>query len=111
MKLRGLREKILLKAAMREHLPRSVLNRAKQPYRAPDSASFFVDGKPLPYVAELLGAARLKAAGLFDPVAVGKLMAKCREGRAIGFGDNIAFVSVLSTMLLHEQYIERVGGP
>jgi asparagine synthase (glutamine-hydrolysing) len=111
MKLRGLREKILLKAAMRDHLPRSVLSRAKQPYRAPDSASFFVDGKPLPYVAELLGAARLKAAGLFDPVAVGKLMAKCREGRAIGFGDNIAFVSVLSTMLLHEQYIERVGGP
>jgi asparagine synthase (glutamine-hydrolysing) len=109
MKLRGLREKVLLKAAMRERLPRPVLDRPKQPYRSPDSASFFVDGKPLPYVAELLGATRLKAAGLFDPVAVGKLVAKCADGRAIGFGDNIAFVSILSTMLVHEQYVERVG--
>jgi len=48
----------------------------------------------------------LRRAELFDPIAVGKLLEKCRAGRAIGFGDNMAFVGVLSTMLLHRQFIE-----
>jgi asparagine synthase (glutamine-hydrolysing) len=108
-KLRGLHEKALLKKAMGSELPRSICDRPKQPYRAPDSASFFAHGKPLPYVQELLSARRLDDAGLFDAVAVGKLFEKCRAGRAIGFGDNIAFVAVLSTMLLHEQYVRRGG--
>jgi len=111
LKMRGLHEKVLLKKAMSSELPRSILQRTKQPYRAPDSACFFVDGRPLAYVAEVLSAARLNDAGLFDPVAVGKLMEKCRAGRAIGFGDNIAFVSVLSTMLLHEQYVRPSSVP
>jgi asparagine synthase (glutamine-hydrolysing) len=59
----------------------------------------------VPYVADLLAADNVRAAGYFDPDAVGKLVAKCRAGRAIGFADNMAFVAVLSTMLLHEQAI------
>ncbi|MFL6661584.1 MAG: asparagine synthase (glutamine-hydrolyzing) [Rhizobacter sp.] len=110
-KLRGLREKVLLRKAMRAELPASIEQRTKQPYRAPDSACFFAGGKPLAYVGELLGAASLDRAGLFDPVAVGKLVEKCRAGRAIGFGDNMAFVGVLSTMLLHEQLLRPAGGP
>jgi asparagine synthase (glutamine-hydrolysing) len=53
----------------------------------------------------LLEEGRLRDAGLFDPVAVGKLVEKCRAGRAVGFGDNMTFVGILSTMLLHEQMI------
>ena len=111
LKLRGLREKVLLKRAMQRDLPASIIGRTKQPYRSPDSACFFSDAKPLPWVADLLGRAALLRAGLFDPVAVGKLVEKCRAGRAIGFGDNIAFVAVLSTMLLHEQMVRPGGGP
>jgi asparagine synthase (glutamine-hydrolysing) len=111
LKLRGLNEKLLLKKAMARELPASIGGRTKQPYRSPDSACFFADGRPLPYVAELLGPASLARAGLFDPVAVGKLVEKCRAGRAIGFGDNMAFVGVLSTMLLHEQFVRPAAGP
>ncbi|MEO8523719.1 MAG: asparagine synthase (glutamine-hydrolyzing) [Caldimonas sp.] len=111
LKIRGLREKVLLKKAMRRELPPSIVERTKQPYRSPDSASFFKDEKPLPYVAELLDKAALERAGLFDPKAVAKLVEKCRAGRAIGFGDNIAFVGVVSTMLLHEQMIRPSAGP
>jgi asparagine synthase (glutamine-hydrolysing) len=82
-----------------------VCARAKQPYRAPDSQSFFEAGAPVDYVAELLGPAKIAAAGYFDPTAVGKLVEKCRAGRAIGFADNMAFVAILSTMLLHEQFV------
>jgi asparagine synthase (glutamine-hydrolysing) len=113
LKLRGLLEKHLLKRSMRAELPASIWQRTKQPYRAPDSASFMADGQLLPWVAELLSPARLDAAGLFDAGSVAKLAEKCRAGRAIGFGDNMAFVGIVSTMLLHEQFIggERPRGP
>jgi asparagine synthase (glutamine-hydrolysing) len=35
-------------------------------------------------------------------VAVRRLFEKCRKGDAIGFSDNMAFVGILSTMLLDE---------
>lgn len=111
LKLRGLNEKLLLKKSMCAELPPSITRRSKQPYRSPDSACFFPGGKTLPYVAELLSPSSLERAGLFDPVSVGKLAEKCRAGRAIGFGDNMAFVGVLSTMLLHEQMIRPAAGP
>jgi asparagine synthase (glutamine-hydrolysing) len=106
-KIMGLQEKYLLKRAMRDLLPRAVTERTKQPYRAPDSQSFFdADGRPADYVAEAFAPARLRAAGYFDPEAAGRLFEKCRRGRAIGFADNMAFVGVLSTMLLHDQFLE-----
>jgi asparagine synthase (glutamine-hydrolysing) len=104
-KLMGLTEKYLLKRSMTGLLPEGIRTRTKQPYRSPDSASFFDQGQPVDYVAELLSPARIADAGYFDAKAVGKLFEKCRAGRAIGFGDNMAFVGILSTMLLHAQFI------
>jgi len=110
-KLRGLAEKRILKKAMKAELPEAITRRTKQPYRSPDSSSFFERGRPLDHVAELLGPARIADAGLFDAAAVGKLVDKCAAGRAVGFGDNMAFVGILSTMLLHEQFIAPPSGP
>ncbi|MGH8328776.1 MAG: asparagine synthase (glutamine-hydrolyzing), partial [Steroidobacteraceae bacterium] len=53
-KLRALHEKVLLRGALGRILPEAILKRVKQPYRAPDSRSFFQDDRPLPYVEELL---------------------------------------------------------
>ena len=105
MKLHGLTEKYLLKKSMKGLLPESIRKRTKQPYRAPDSQSFFNDGKSVDYVAELMSASKISSAGYFDAGATAKLFEKCRAGRAIGFSDNMAFVAILSTMLLHEQFI------
>ena len=104
-KLMGLTEKYLLKRSMTGLLPESVRTRSKQPYRSPDSQSFFNDGKPVEYVAELLSERRVGEAGYFDPQAVRKLVEKCRSGRAIGFGDNMAFVGILSTMWIDEIFV------
>jgi asparagine synthase (glutamine-hydrolysing) len=109
-KIRGMTEKWLLRRALagpvsgtgQALLPADIARRTKQPYRAPDSRSFFFDGRPLDYVAELMGQDRLRESGLFDPQAVGRLFEKCRAGRATGFADNQAFVGVLSTMLVHD---------
>lgn len=106
-KLRVLQEKFVLKEAVRGLLPERIRARSKQPYRAPDSQSFFVEKRPLDYVGELLGEHRVREGGLFDPVAVRKLYEKCRGGRAIGFADNMAFVGILSTMLVDEMLIKQ----
>ncbi len=110
-KMMGLNEKFILKKAMAGLLPEGVRTRTKQPYRAPDSLSFFVDGRPAAdYVPELMSESRIADAGYFDPVAVRKLYEKCRAGRAIGFADNMAFVGVLSTMLVDAQLLRGESG-
>jgi len=104
-KLRGLEEKSVLRHAVRDLLPPVVLNRVKQPYRAPDSQSFFTAGKPLEYVEAAFSAQNLRDTGYFDPASARRLYEKCRTGRAIGFADNMAFVGMLSTLLIDEQLV------
>jgi asparagine synthase (glutamine-hydrolysing) len=105
LKVFGLKEKFILKRALGSLLPPEIVRRPKQPYRAPDSASFFVEGKPLEYVAALTSPDRLRQSGYFEPEPVAKLVDKCRRGRATGAADNMAFVGILSTMLLDEMFV------
>jgi asparagine synthase (glutamine-hydrolysing) len=110
MKMKGLREKHLLKRAAQGLVPESVLRRAKQPYRAPDVASFFPTGdrqKPPEYVQELLSAERIRRDGVFRPEAVEPLVRKAMRGDVIGQRDNMALVGLLSTQLLVEQFIHN----
>ncbi len=104
-KLHVLDEKHVLKRVAASLVPRSILERPKQPYRAPDAASFFGPDAP-DYVGDLLSDTALREAGLFDPGGVARLVAKCREGLRggpLGNADNMAFVGVLSAQLVwHE---------
>jgi len=104
-KMRVLREKHILRKATEDLLPPVISDRPKQPYRAPDSQSFSGDDAPA-YLDEVLGAAGIANAGLFDARAVGKLAAKCRNRPFIGFRDNMALVGILSTQLWHRSFIE-----
>jgi asparagine synthase (glutamine-hydrolysing) len=108
-KIMGLQEKYLLRRSTEDLLPAALGKRPKQPYRAPDSQSFFQGPEPADYVGELFSAERLRAADIFDPTAATKLFQKCRRGEAIGFSDNMAFVGILSTMLLDELFIRQSG--
>lgn len=106
-KIRGLTEKHILRRAVADLLPENILQRTKQPYRAPDCSSFFNDGVPLDYVSDLLSEERIRHAGYFDAARVSRLFEKCRSGRVSGFADNQAFVGILSTMLLDDQFVRR----
>ena len=106
-KLRVLDEKHVLKRAARGLIPEEILDRPKQPYRAPDAWSFVGDGSP-PYVREVLSVEALASAGLFEPGPVGGLVAKCRERSATGQlsnADNMALLGVLSTQLLWDRFV------
>jgi len=104
LKMKVLNEKYLLKQAMRDEVPDSIINRYKQPYRAPDIPSFFTKDPPA-YVEELLGESALKDTGYFDAKRVGLLMKKIRKGQAIGYKDNMAFIGMLSTQVWHQKFI------
>jgi asparagine synthase (glutamine-hydrolysing) len=101
-KLRVLREKHILREATRDLLPADIADRPKQPYRAPDSRSFFGAGAR-GYVEAALAPDALAASGLFEAGAVQKLLRKCAADRAVGARDNAAFVGILSTQLLVRQ--------
>jgi asparagine synthase (glutamine-hydrolysing) len=104
MKMKGLREKNILKKAMDDLLPKKIVERVKQPYMAPDIKSFFSGGEP-EYLEYYLSPQNLRDSGLFKPEAVAKLLAKCRKGTPQGFRENMAFVGILSTQILYDRYI------
>ena len=106
-KLRVLDEKHLLKRAARGLVPREILERPKQPYRAPDAASFVGDAAPA-WIHEVLDPSAIREAGMFDPDAVTALVAKCRAragSSQVANADNMAFVGVLSSQLLWRDFV------
>ncbi len=105
-KMRVLREKDLLRETMQGALPAAILERHKQPYRAPDAAAFLGERTP-DYVNELTREGSLKSYGYFDPGKVARLIAKLRRSRSPAVRDNMAFVGILSTQLWHATFIER----
>jgi len=104
LKLRTLREKHILREAAKRFLPAAIAGRPKQPYRAPDSQSFVGPQAPA-FAAEALAPSRIHALGLFEPRAVEKLVRKCASQPFVGFRDNMAFVGVLSTQTLVQQFV------
>ncbi|MCB1488537.1 MAG: asparagine synthase (glutamine-hydrolyzing) [Bauldia sp.] len=108
LKIRGLREKHILREAMAGVLPPSIGDRVKQPYRAPDSPSFLGEDAPA-YVGRHLAPQAIADAGFFAPRAVEKLVAKGRGKGSLGFRDNTALVGILSTQLLHHAFSQEVA--
>ena len=107
LRLNGLTEKSILKDIARDQVPMELINRPKQPYRAPISHAFMC-AKPPEYVAELLCEEALKTAGYFDPPKVQRLINKCRQqdGNLASERENMGLVAILSTQLLDFQFIQ-----
>ena len=103
-KLRGLREKAVLRRWARDVVPPAVQQRPKQPYRAPDVPAFFTPPAP-EYVDELLDQRSVARTGLFEPAAVAGLVRRCRAGTPLGFRESQALVAILSTELWFRQFI------
>ncbi len=112
LKMKALNEKFILKRAAEDLIPASVGKRPKQPYRAPEAVSFIGMGERSngrDYVEELLSRKRIDEAGIFNASAVEKLIGKIKRRKAIGIKDNMALVGILSTQLLLEQFVTRLG--
>ena len=112
-KLRVLDEKHILKRAAADIVPASILQRKKQPYRAPDALSFVGEDVPA-WVDEMMSESEVRDAGVFEPAAVAALWRKCKARAQAGqFSntDNMAVVGVLSTQLLHDAFVRTRPDP
>ncbi len=107
-KLQGLDEKHVLKLAAAGLVPGDIVHRRKQPYRAPDALCFVAPDAPA-YVNEMLSETSVAHAQVFDPRLVTQLLRKCQanaHAQPLSNTDNMALVAVLSTQLLHAQFIQ-----
>lgn len=105
-KLNYMEEKHILKQMAKGLIPDIVLNRKKQPYMAPDGQCFTGDRCP-EYVNDVLSPESLKNSGYFNPKSVQLLRKKFDRGLAKGFSDNMAFIGILSTQLLHNTFVDN----
>ena len=105
-KMRALKDKRLLRKLGHELLPVEISNRPKKPYRAPIHRSFF-NNQTEPYVRELLSEVSLGETGLFNAIAVGKLVAKIEHGMPIGETEDMALAGIISTQLLHHLFVKN----
>jgi asparagine synthase (glutamine-hydrolysing) len=109
-KMKALNEKYLLKETMKSALPDNIVNRYKQPYRAPDIPAFFRNGNPSDLVNKYMSEQVLTEVGYFDNEKVARLLKKIEAGRAISFKDNMSFMAILTTQIWHQKFIGHVDG-
>lgn len=104
LKMPALREKQLLRSALKGMLPEVVIGRRKQPYRSPDAVAFLGTGAP-EYVGELTSAATIRKFGYFDPIKTERFIAKIRRSGSATVGENMAYMGILSTQAWHSEFL------
>jgi asparagine synthase (glutamine-hydrolysing) len=105
-KLNGLNEKYLLKRALNNKIPESILKRSKQAYRAPIKSVFLSDNSP-EYVRFMLSKEQTDRVGIFDHNSISSIWAKIEKSGTASEVENMLLTAVISTHLLHYQFIER----
>jgi len=104
LKLADMEEKVILKRAFSDLLPPGILDRTKQPYRAPESIALLSD----PELMACLEAPRLGQFGMFAPGMAARLRAKLERARPgeFSFNENFAFVVMVATQLFMEAFFD-----
>jgi asparagine synthase (glutamine-hydrolysing) len=80
LKLRGLKEKYILRKAMEGRLPPEILKKKKHAFTAP--SWIWLRGKLPEFAVEMLSKKQLRDKGYFNPEYVADLLAKHRTGKA-----------------------------
>ena len=105
-KMNVLNEKYLLKKTFEDILPHSIVNRAKQPYRAPIYQCFTNNNS---VAASMFNEDKIDHYGYFDKSKVKQLINKTKRanGKPISARDDMAVVGISSLQLLHHHFIEK----
>jgi asparagine synthase (glutamine-hydrolysing) len=107
LKLRGLKDKFILRQTYAGELPEAVRNRKKFAYQAPEKKAFFPEGKLVEWAADLLATEHIARDGIFDPAYVQQycLTPPTRDAGRQGFRNNMLFMIVLSSTIIIDRFI------
>ncbi len=107
LKIRGLKEKYILKKSFEALIPKSIVNRPKQPYRAP-IVEVFLGKETNDLINEMLSPECIKGYGYLNPRSVDNLKKKIgRMGTKTAARDEMALAAAVSTQLLHYHFVEN----
>ncbi|MBI2521712.1 MAG: asparagine synthase (glutamine-hydrolyzing) [Bdellovibrio sp.] len=101
-KLYGLDEKYILKKVASAYVPKSILMRGKQPYRAPIQKSLSCINNQ---VSELIGPPKIKDFGYYDLIRAQTLVEKARSEATLSEREDMALIGMASLQLLHHQFL------
>jgi asparagine synthase (glutamine-hydrolysing) len=104
IKINGLNEKHILKNVFKDRLPENILNRWKNPYRAPIHKALL--NSTMSLVNEYCSEESLKKSGLFENLKVERLISKLEKSSAASEFDEMALVGIISTQIIHKIFIE-----
>jgi len=104
IKINGLNEKYLLKQIFKDRLHQRIVNRWKNPYRAPINKAIL--NSNLNLVKEYCSEESLRNSGLFDAVKVVRLINKLEKFGSASEVDDMALVGVISTQIINKQFVE-----
>jgi asparagine synthase (glutamine-hydrolysing) len=104
VKIRGMKEKYLLKKIFEKILPREVVHRPKQPYRAPIRRSLLGGGDSP--VETALSEEALVRTGIFDAPLVLRFLKKLDQTEHVGEFEEMALTGIVSTQIVHERFVE-----
>lgn len=110
-KINGLKEKYILKKSFEDYVPESVIQRVKQPYRAPIHRCFTgEDASEL--TRRMLSRETLSRYGYFNSEHVIKLIDRMKNlpAERIGERDDMTLAGIVSTQLLHHLFVENKSG-
>ncbi len=102
-KMKGMREKYLLRAMAKRYLPADISLRHKQPYRAPNVAAS-QDALFNSDLADFLTAETCQRWGVFAANKVGFLLQKARGAKALNTSEAQALTGILTTHILLDQF-------
>jgi len=108
-RLRGLRDKEILRRWASRILPPGVKQRPKKSYRL-DVTRFFGRNAP-EWVGDHVSPDALRRVGIFAPTEVSDLTSRYRAGLSTGFLDDQALLGILSTQVWHQQFVESLTPP
>jgi asparagine synthase (glutamine-hydrolysing) len=105
-KLHGLNEKYLLKRLLAGKIPESIIKRAKQPYRAPIKSVFFSENSS-EFIKFMLSKEETDKVNVFNHESLLNIFSKIEKTGNSSEVEDMLLASVISTHILHYQFIEK----
>jgi asparagine synthase (glutamine-hydrolysing) len=105
-KMKGMNEKYVLKKAMSRYVPDEIIQRSKQPYRAPDVNTGLntLVGEEFQYY---LSDSMLRQSGFFSSGKVAMLQKKAEKGKPLSTSESQALAGILSTQIVYESFVKN----